>query len=88
MAKELEAEDIEVKEYSFTPKEINVNGISVLDYTEVEIDKGIESIQANSGMSDAAIEADYEAQIKEQEAEIDNDIDEEPVWIINGEPFT
>ena len=55
---------------------------------EDEIDKGIESIQANSGMSDAAIEADYEAQIKEQEAEIDNDIDEEPVWIINGEPFT
>ena len=54
---------------------------------EDEIDKGIESIQANSGMSDAAIEADYEAQIKEQEAEIDNDIDE-PVWIINGEPFT
>ena len=53
-----------------------------------EIDKGIESIQANSGMSDAAIEADYEVQIKEQEAEIDNDIDEEPVWIINGEPFT
>ncbi len=55
---------------------------------EEEIDKGIESIQANGGMSDAAIEADYEAQIKEQEAEIDNDIDEEPVWIINGEPFT
>lgn len=55
---------------------------------EDEIDKGIESIQANSGMSDAAIVADYEAQIKEQEAEIDNDIDEEPVWIINGEPFT
>lgn len=52
------------------------------------IDTGIEKIQANDGMSDAAIEADYEAQMKEQEAEIDNDIDEEPVWIINGEPFT
>ena len=52
------------------------------------IDTGIEKIQANGGMSDAAIEADYEAQMKEQEAEIDNDIDEEPVWIINGEPFT
>lgn len=55
---------------------------------EDEIDKGIESVQTNDGMSDAAIEADYEAQMKEQEAEIDNDIDEEPVWIINGEPFT
>lgn len=55
---------------------------------EDEIDKGIESVQANGGMSDAAIEADYEAQMKEQEADIDNDIDEEPVWIINGEPFT
>ena len=39
MAKELEAEDIELKEYSFTPKEIRVNGITVLDYTEVENDK-------------------------------------------------
>lgn len=55
---------------------------------EDEIDKGIEAVQANGGMSDAAIEADYEAQIKEQEADIDNDIDEETVWIINGEPFT
>lgn len=55
---------------------------------EDEIDKGIEAVQANGGMSDAAIEADYEAQMKEQEADIDNDIDEEPVWIINGEPFT
>lgn len=39
MAKELEAEDIELKEYSFTPKEIRLNGITVLDYTEVENDK-------------------------------------------------
>ena len=39
MAKELEAEDIELKEYSFTPKEIRINGITVLDYTEVENDK-------------------------------------------------
>ena len=39
MAKELEAEDIELKEYSFTPKEIRFNGITVLDYTEVENDK-------------------------------------------------
>lgn len=31
MVKELEAEDIELKDYSFTPKEINVNGISVLE---------------------------------------------------------
>lgn len=39
MAKELEAEDIELKEYSFTPNEIRLNGITVLDYTEVENDK-------------------------------------------------
>lgn len=39
MAKELEAEDIELKEYSFTPKEFRINGITVLDYTEVENDK-------------------------------------------------
>ncbi|MBO4858719.1 MAG: hypothetical protein J5527_09405 [Treponema sp.] len=39
MAKELEAEDIELKEYSFSPKEIIINGITVLDYTEVENDK-------------------------------------------------
>lgn len=39
MAKELEAEDIELKEYSFTPKEIIVKEKSVIDYTAVENDK-------------------------------------------------
>lgn len=39
MAKELEAEDIELKDYIFTPKEITVNGNSVIDYTGVENDK-------------------------------------------------
>ena len=39
MAKELEAKDIELKDYIFTPKEITVNGNSVIDYTDVENDK-------------------------------------------------
>ena len=39
VAKELEAEDIELKDYSFTPKEIRICGITVLDYTEVENNK-------------------------------------------------
>lgn len=39
MAKELEAEDIELKDYIFTPKEITVDGNSVIDYTDVENDK-------------------------------------------------
>ncbi len=38
MAKELEAEDIELKDYIYTPKEITVNGNSVIDYTDVEND--------------------------------------------------
>lgn len=39
MAKELEAEDIELKEYTFTPREIEINGKKVFDYTDVEHDK-------------------------------------------------
>lgn len=39
MAKELEAADIELKEYSFMPSEIKVNGQNIIDYTEVEHDK-------------------------------------------------
>ena len=39
MAKELETDDIELKEYSFTPKEIEVNGTKVIDFTGVEHDK-------------------------------------------------
>ena len=53
-----------------------------------EIDKGIESIQANGGMSEAALEAEYEAQLREQEMELDDEPEEAlPVWPINGEAF-
>lgn len=53
-----------------------------------EIDKGIESIQANGGMSEAALEAEYEAQLREQEMELDDEPEEAlPVWPINGESF-
>lgn len=53
-----------------------------------EIDKGIESIQANGGMSEAALEAEYEAQLREQEMELDDEPEEAlPVWPINGEVF-
>lgn len=53
-----------------------------------EIDKGIESIQANGGMSEAALEAEYEAQLREQEMELDDEPEETlPVWSINGESF-
>lgn len=53
-----------------------------------EIDKGIESIQANGGMSEAALEAEYEAQLREQEMELDDEPEEAlPVWSINGEAF-
>ena len=52
------------------------------------IDKGIESIQVNGGLSDAAIEAEIEAQIKEQEMNVDDGPEETvPVWTINGETF-
>ena len=37
--KEFEAKDIELKDYIFTPKEITVDGNSVIDYTDVENDK-------------------------------------------------
>lgn len=53
-----------------------------------EIDKGIESIQTNGGMSEAALEAEYEAQLREQELELDDEPEEAlPVWPINGEAF-
>lgn len=53
-----------------------------------EIDKGIESIQTNGGMSEAALEAEYEAQLREQEMELDDKPEEAlPVWPINGEAF-
>lgn len=53
-----------------------------------EIDKGIESIQANGGMSEAALEAEYETQLREQEMELDDEPEEAlPVWPINGEAF-
>lgn len=53
-----------------------------------EIDKGIESIQANGGMSEATLEAEYEAQLREQEMELDDEPEEAlPVWPINGEAF-
>ena len=39
MTKELEAEDIELKEYSFTPSEIEINGTKILDYTGIEHDR-------------------------------------------------
>ena len=53
-----------------------------------EIDKGIESIHANGGMSEAALEAEYEAQLREQEMELDDEPEEAlPVWPINGEAF-
>ena len=53
-----------------------------------EIDKGIESIQTNGGMSEAALEAEYEAQLREQEMELDDEPEEAlPVWPINGEAF-
>lgn len=53
-----------------------------------EIDKGIESIQANGGMSEAALEAEYEAQLREQEMELDDEPEEAlPAWSINGETF-
>lgn len=39
MAKELEAEDIELKEYAFTPTEIEADGTKVIDYTGVEHDR-------------------------------------------------
>lgn len=53
-----------------------------------EIDKGIESIQANGGMSEAALEAEYETQLREQEMELDDEPEEAlPVWPINGESF-
>lgn len=53
-----------------------------------EIDKRIESIQANGGMSEAALEAEYEAQLREQEMELDDEPEEAlPVWPINGEAF-
>lgn len=39
MAKELEAEDIELKEYAFTPTEIEADGTKVIDYSGVEHDR-------------------------------------------------
>ena len=52
------------------------------------IDEGVESIQANGGMSEAALEAEYEAQLREQEMELDDEPEEAlPVWPINGEAF-
>ena len=39
MAKELEAEDIELKEYAFVPSETEVDGTNVIDYTGVEHDR-------------------------------------------------
>lgn len=34
--KEFEADDLEQKDYSYNPKSINVNGIEVTDYTDIE----------------------------------------------------
>ena len=55
---------------------------------EDDIDRGIEAIQANGGMGEVALEAEYEAQMREQEMEIDDEPEETfPAWSINGSTY-
>ena len=99
LTERLQAEELRYKEIRNTAKETGLSKektetqsfdfeLRQKHFIDDEIDKGIESIQANGGMSEAALEAEYEAQLREQEMELDDEPEEAlPVWPINGEAF-
>lgn len=99
LTERLQAEELRYKEIRNTAKETGLSKektetqsfdfeLRQKHFIDDEIDKGIESIQANGGMSEAALEAENEAQLREQEMELDDDPEEAlPVWPINGEAF-